>query len=138
MTTWGSAVLTVVIFVACVCCSCCCCKCCRQIGFWIWDKWTPKKCLRQTQEQCCIINNYSAGCIDYTEVPPTSLQVETIDTPPGTPLSSFSLPVSLLAPSLSKLMKTETARRRPYKPVEDCEMMDMQTKLRNKERKGEC
>jgi len=136
MTTWGSAMLTFVIFVVCMCCSCCC-KCCRQIGFWIWDKWTPQECLRQTRERCCIVHNFTVDHINYKEVPPTSLQVETIDTPPGTPLSSCSLPVSLLAPSLSKLMKTETARRRPYKPIEDCEMMDMETKPRNKERKGE-
>ena len=52
VTTWGSAFLTVIIFVICMCCSCCCCKCCRQLGFWIWDKWTPKECLRQTKERC--------------------------------------------------------------------------------------
>ena len=137
MTVWGSAMLTFVIFVTCMCCSCCCCKCRRQIGFWIWDKWTPKEFLRQTRERFCLINNYSAVRIDYTEVPPTSLQVENIDTPAGTLLSSSSLPVSFLAPKLSKLMKTEPARRRPYKPAEDYEMTDMQTKLRNKKRKGE-
>jgi hypothetical protein len=49
VTTWGSAMLTIVIFIVCICCSCCC-KCCRQIGFWVWDKWTPKECLRQTRE----------------------------------------------------------------------------------------
>jgi hypothetical protein len=127
--------LTVVIFVACMCCYCC--KCCRQIGFLIFDKWTHEECLRQTRERCCIINNYSAGRIDYTEVPPTSLQIETIDTTPGTPLPSRSLPVSFLAPGLSRLMKSETARRRPYNHAGDCVMTDMQTKPRNKERKGE-
>ena len=97
----------------------------------------PKECLRQTKERCCIINNYSAGRIDYTEVPTTSFQLETIDTPPDTHLSSRSLPVSLLAPSLSKMMKSEPSRRRTYKQLEEYEMKEMKAKLRNKERKGE-
>ena len=132
MTTWGSTMLTFVIFVACMCCSCCC-KCCRQIGFWIWYKWTPKEYFRQTRERCYIVNNFSPDLKNYTEVLPKSLQVETIDTPLGTPISSRSLPFSLLAPSLSKLIKTETARRRPHKSIEDCEMKEMQSKPRNKE-----
>jgi hypothetical protein len=41
VTTWASVLMSIVILVTCICCSCCCCKCCRQIGFWIWEKWTP-------------------------------------------------------------------------------------------------
>ena len=88
------------------------------------------------QRTMLIINNYSASRIDYAEVPTTSFQLETLDTPPGTPLSSRSLPVNFMAPSLSK-MKSEPSRRRTYKQLEECEMTEMKTKLRNKERKGE-
>jgi hypothetical protein len=37
-TTWGSIVLTILLFVVGICCSCCCC---RQCAFWFWDKWAP-------------------------------------------------------------------------------------------------
>ena len=49
-TTWGTIVLTIVIFVTCICCSCCCCKCCRQCAFWMWDKWTRKECISHTNK----------------------------------------------------------------------------------------
>ena len=103
----------------------------------MWDKWTPAECLRQTRERCCIVNNFSADRIQYTEVSPTPLQAESLNTPPGTPTSSRSLPLSLLTPKLSKLTKLETTRRRPYKLVEELEMTDINVKPRNKERKGE-
>ena len=54
--TWGSVVLTIVITLILLCCSCCCCKCCRQCAFWMWDKWTPKECIRHTRERCVITN----------------------------------------------------------------------------------
>jgi hypothetical protein len=136
LTTWGSVMITVVTFIVCICCSCCC-RCCRQIGFWIWDKWTTKECIRQTRERCCVVNNFSADRIHYTEVPPSPLQVESLDTPPGTPISSRSLPVSLVAPNLSKFMIPEATRRRPYKLMEDLELSDLKVKPKNKERKGE-
>jgi len=120
VTTWGSVMVTIVIFITCICCSCCCCKCCRQLGFWIWDKWTPKECLRQTRERC-ISNNFSAERINYTEVPPTSLE-----TPPSSPVSARSLPVSWINP----------ARRRPQKPVEYLQLFEI-AKTNAKERKGE-
>ena len=113
--------MTIVIFITCICCSCCCCKCCRQLGFWIWDKWTPKECLRQTRERCYIINNFSAERINYTEVPPTSLE-----SPPSSPVSARSLPISWINP----------ARRRPQKPVEYLQLFEI-AKTNAKERKGE-
>jgi hypothetical protein len=58
--TWGGILLIFIIFVICICCSCCCCKCCRQCGFWLWDKWTPKECIRHTKERCCLITNINA------------------------------------------------------------------------------
>ena len=119
VTTWGSVMMTIVIFITCICCSCCC-KCCRQLGFWIWDKWTPKECLRQTRERC-ISNNFSAERINYTEVPPTSLE-----TPTSSPVSARSLPVSWINP----------ARRRPQKPVEYLQLFEI-AKTNAKERKGE-
>jgi len=136
VTTWGSVMITIVIFMTCVCCSCCCCKCCRQIGFWMWDKWTPKECLRQTRERCCIVNNFSADRINYTEVPQSPLQVESLDTPPGTPFSTRSLPVSLVAPNISKFVIQEATRIRPYKLMEDLELTEM-VRPKTKERKGE-
>jgi len=75
VTTWGSVMFTIVIFITSICSSCCCCKCCRQISFCIWEKWTPKECLRQAIERCCIISNFILDRINYTEVPPTSLQI---------------------------------------------------------------
>jgi hypothetical protein len=120
VTTWGSVMLTIVIFITCICCSCCYYKCCRQLGFWIWDKWTPKECLRQTRERC-IINNFSAERINYTEVPPTPL-----DSPPSSPVSARSLSVSWITPA-----------RRPHKPMEALEMINIKTKSKAKERKGE-
>ena len=115
MTTWGSVMLTIVIFVTCICCSCCCCKCCRQLGFWIWDKWTLKECLKQTRERCCIINNFSAERINYTEVPQTSL-----DSPPSSPVYARSLPISWI----------NTARRRINKAVHQVERMKCTRKFR--------
>jgi hypothetical protein len=40
--TWGSVIMTVVIFIISICCSCCFCRCCRQLAFWMWDKFAPK------------------------------------------------------------------------------------------------
>ena len=70
-TTWGTIVLTIVIFVTYICCSCCCCKCCIQCAFWMWDKWTPKECISHTRERCCIVNNFNADRVQYNEVPQT-------------------------------------------------------------------
>ena len=81
-TTWGSVILTITVFIVSICCSCCC-KCCRQCAFWIWDKWTPKECVRQTKERCCVITNINADWVSYYEVPRT---------PPLTPIFSHSLP----------------------------------------------
>ena len=85
-TTWGTIVITIVIFITCICCSCSCCKCCRQCIFWVWDKWTPNECIRHTRERCCIVNNFNAERVQYNEIP---------QTPPSTPGSSHSLPASL-------------------------------------------
>jgi hypothetical protein len=105
--TWASVMLSIVVFITCVCCSCCCCKCCRQVGFWLWDKWTPKECLKQTRERCCIINNFNADHINYAEIP----------SPPGSPTSIRSLPSSLTkAPT--RITRSEATRRRSSKQIE--------------------
>ena len=82
--TWASVLISFVILITCICCSCCFCKCCRHIGFWIWDHWTPRECLKQTQERFCIINNVGsqAGQVLYTpaKTSPTPSR-ESITTP---------------------------------------------------------
>jgi hypothetical protein len=98
----------------------------------MWDKWNPKECLRQTREQCCIINNFNADRINYAEVLPSPRQIESLGTPPDTPLSAQSLLVSLV------VVKLEQTRRRPYELMEDLEMVDLQTKPKTKERKRKC
>lgn len=45
-TSWGSALGTVCIIIACICC-----KCCRNGFFWLWNKWNPKDCWKQTQDK---------------------------------------------------------------------------------------
>ena len=59
-TMWGSVVLTIIVFLLSICCSCCFCKCCRQGIFCIWDRWTPRDCIRHTKERCCVITNINA------------------------------------------------------------------------------
>jgi hypothetical protein len=130
LSTWGSVMASIVIFFTCICCSCCFCKCCRRVGFWIWDRWTPNECLRQTRERCCVINNFSADRINYTEVPEAQ-------TPPGSPSSVRSLPLSLTTPSPTRITRSEAARKRAIKQLEDFEMADLPIKQREKERKGE-
>jgi hypothetical protein len=68
---------------------------------------------------------------------PFDTQAESLDTPPGTPASARSLPISLITTNLSKLVKPETTRRRPYKLVENLGMTDISVKPKTKERKGE-
>jgi len=63
-----------------------CCKCCSQRDFWVWDKWTPKECIRHTRERCCIINNFNGARVQYSEIH---------QTPPVTLGLSNSLPASL-------------------------------------------
>jgi hypothetical protein len=94
--TWGTVVITIVIIVTCICCACCFCKCCRRCAFWIWDKWTPKECVCQTRERCCVITNINADRIVYSELP---------QTPPRTPISIRSLPLTLQE---SKVMNWQT------------------------------
>jgi hypothetical protein len=126
--TWGSVVISIVLFFTFLCCSCC--KCCRRVGFWLWDRWTPKECLRQTRERCCVTNNFNADRISYTEVPP-------LQTPPGSPVSVRSLPLSSTAPNPDRVTRSEAARKRSIKQTEDLELAVLPIKQRNKERKGE-
>jgi hypothetical protein len=65
-TTWGTVVISIVMFVTYICCDCCCCKCCRRCAFWLWDKWTPKECVRYTRERCCVITNINADRVLYS------------------------------------------------------------------------
>jgi hypothetical protein len=81
--TWDSVVLTIVMYVMLICCSCCCCKCCRQCGFWLWEKWTPRECIRHTRERCCVITNINADRVSYHDLP---------QTPTLTAVSTRSLP----------------------------------------------
>jgi hypothetical protein len=133
LTTWCSVTITIVIFIICIGCSCCCCKCCRRIGFWMWDRWTPRECLRHSKEHCCIVNNFSADRISYTEVP----SIEPLKSPPGSPKSAHSLPVSFKTYNVSKQLDPEPTRRRSLKLFESLEMDDLKAKPKLRERKGE-
>jgi hypothetical protein len=65
-TSWWSILGTSSLLIMLVCCSCCC-KCCRNCLFWLWDKWNPKDCWRQTKDRCCVnINNYNCPKVMYT------------------------------------------------------------------------
>ena len=59
-TTWGTAVISIIIFVTCICCACC--KCCRQCVFWIWDKWTPRV-YTSHQKTMCYHKHQCRSCI---------------------------------------------------------------------------
>ena len=126
-TTWGTTVVTTVIFITCICCSCCC-KCCRQCVFWVWDKWTPKECVRHTREQC-IVNNFNAERVQYNEIP---------QTPPSTQGSSHSLPASLQGFQQVQSREPPEPRRRLSSRISDnLELTEFQKKPKGKERKGE-
>jgi hypothetical protein len=59
---------TIGMMILCTCLSCCCCKCCRTSFFWLWDKWHPKECWKQTQEKCCVsIYNYNGSRVEYAK-----------------------------------------------------------------------
>jgi hypothetical protein len=49
-TTWGTIVLTIMVFIGSICS--CFCRCCRKYTFWFWETWTPRECIRQTKERC--------------------------------------------------------------------------------------
>jgi hypothetical protein len=67
-TSWGSAFGIICVITICICCSCCCCKCCRNGFFWLWNRWDPKDCWRQTQEKCCVsIYNYNGCRVEYAK-----------------------------------------------------------------------
>jgi len=128
-TTWGTIVITIVIFVTCICCSCSCCKCCRQCAFWVWGKWTPKECIRHTRERCCVVNNFNVDRVQYNEIPQTL---------PVTPGSSHSLPGSLQGfQQLQSRGPPEPRRRSSSVVSENLEVMDFRRKPKTKARKGE-
>jgi hypothetical protein len=126
--TWISIVLTIVIVVMLVCCSCCCCKCCRQCGFWLWEKWTPKECIRHTRERCCVITNINADRVLYHDFQ---------QPPPVTPISTRSLPLPIQEPPQSRIREVSVRRRSPVRLSEGWELTEFQRPLKNKERKGE-
>jgi hypothetical protein len=126
--TWGSVVLTIAVFIVIICCSCCCCKCCRQCGFWIWDKWTPKECIRQTKERCCVITNINAERVSYHEVPRT---------PPLTPVSTHSFPLSIQETHPSRQRKLTSRRRSLSRTSDSWELAEFQGKSKVKDRNGE-
>ena len=127
-TTWGTVILTIILFSICICCSCCCCKCCRQCAFWLWDKWTPKECIRHTKERCCVITNINADRVLYSEIP---------QTPPSTPMSVRSLPLVLQEPQPSPSKVPEPRRRSATKASESWEWLAFQKATKVKESKGE-
>ena len=126
--TWGTVVITIVKFVTCICCFCCCCKSCRQCAFWVWDMWTPKECTRHTGERCCIVNNYNADRVQYNEIP---------QTPPLTPGSSYSLPVSFQRFQQFQSREPPEPRRRSSRTSENLELTEFRRQPIGKERKGE-
>jgi hypothetical protein len=135
-TTWGTVVLTIVLFSVSICCSCCCCKCCRQCAFWLWDKWNPRECIRHTRERCCVITNINADRVLYSEIPQTPPLTPT-RTPPSSPVSIRSLPLSLPGPQPSQSRIPEPRRRSASGLSESWEWIEFQRKAKAKERKGE-
>jgi hypothetical protein len=66
-TSWGTAFGMICLLIVCICCSCCC-KCCRNCFVWMWDRWSPKGCWRQTQDKCCVsIHNYNGTKAIYSQ-----------------------------------------------------------------------
>lgn len=117
--------LTIVLFIVSICCSCCC-KCCRQYAFWIWDKWTPKECIRHTKERGFIITNINADQVPYHEVPRT---------PPLTPVSIRSLPLSLQELHQSWLKESTSRRRSLSRLRESWELTEVQREPKSKRKK---
>jgi hypothetical protein len=67
-TTWSSVVGTIGMFILCLCCSCCFANVVANSFFWLWNKWKPKDCWRETQERFCVnINNYHNAKVMYTK-----------------------------------------------------------------------
>jgi hypothetical protein len=67
-TSWGTTLVTILIVTTCICCSCCFCKCCRNEFFWIWNRWSPSDCWKDTQDKCCVsINNYIGSRVEYSK-----------------------------------------------------------------------
>lgn len=67
-TSWGSTLGVIFVTILCICLSCCCCKCCRNSFFWLWGKWHPKECWKQTQEKCCVsVYNYNGSRVEYAK-----------------------------------------------------------------------
>ena len=62
----GAIVSTVLLLILLLRCFCCCCKTCRQCFFWMWNKWTPRKCWEETRTHLCQTNVYNAKVI-YTQ-----------------------------------------------------------------------
>ena len=72
-----------------------------QCAFWVWDKRTPRECVRHTRGRCCVIN-INAERVLNSEIP---------QTPPSTPVSVRSLPFSLQEPQKSQPRAPEPRRR---------------------------
>jgi hypothetical protein len=66
-TSWGTAFGMSSLLIICICCSRCC-KCCRTGFYWLWSKWNPKDCWRQTHDKCCVsIYNYNGSRVEYSK-----------------------------------------------------------------------
>ena len=91
----------------------------------VWDKWTPKECIRHTKERC---HNINADRALYSEIP---------QTPPSTPMSVRSLPLVLQGPQPSPSKIPEPRQRSATKLNESWEWLAFQKAAKAKERKGE-
>lgn len=52
--SWLGVVGSTAIFLLCTCCCCCCNKRCRFFMFWLWDRWTPRDCVKETRERLSV------------------------------------------------------------------------------------
>jgi hypothetical protein len=126
-TTWGSIMLTIIVFIVRIFCYCCFCRC-RKCAFWIWETWTLRECISQTKERCCVITNINADRVSYLEVPRS---------PPLTPISSHSLPFSIEEPHQSRQRELTPRRRSLIRTSDSWELTEFPRKSKVKERSGE-
>ena len=94
----------------------------------MWDKWTPKECIRHTRERSCVITSINADKVTYQELPPTL---------PPTPLSSHSVPIISHESQISQLREATPRWRSLSRVGERWELTEVQGKPKLKERKGQ-
>jgi hypothetical protein len=113
-TSWGSAFGIICMIAICICCSCCCCKCCRNCFFWLWDRWSPRDCWKETQDKCCVsIHNYNGPRVEYVKT----------DTSPAISIKSL--------PELENIT-TNQPKRATDKNLEEEELESISKRTRSK------